>query len=57
MQRRTLLNLSLTALTALCAAGTAPSAMAQDSWPNIHWGRKVGYGITTIIMVTSSTTR
>ena len=34
MQRRTLLNLSLTALTALCAAGTAPSAMAQDSWPS-----------------------
>jgi len=34
MQRRTLLNLSLTALTALCAVGAAPSALAQDGWPS-----------------------
>ena len=34
MQRRTLLNLSLTALTALCAVGAAPLALAQDGWPS-----------------------
>ena len=33
MQRRTLLNASLAALTTLCAVGVVPMAMAQDSWP------------------------
>jgi len=34
MQRRTLLNTSLAALTTLCAVGFAPAAMAQDGWPS-----------------------
>jgi len=33
MQRRTLLNASLAALTTLCAVGVVPAAMAQDGWP------------------------
>jgi len=34
MQRRTLLNASLAALTTLCAVGVVPTAMAQDGWPS-----------------------
>lgn len=34
MQRRTLLNTSLAALTTLSAVGFAPAAMAQDGWPS-----------------------